>query len=610
MERHLARVRAHATHPHLSPAAAAGRDHRQSPARDRAREGEDVAGLEPLQGLVDLVLGPRGADAGARRAPGVAIQLPVLLDVAPLAGGTRPGRGQQLVGALQLGLEPHHVGVGAVLGEGEVEEVVGLVGPVAVHQVGGHVVGGSERGGEGVGPGGRQPCHLVEGDERRPQHDGVAQLVDPPPAGPARQLRVLPGREELVALARELGELLDDHGAGGHVDPQGQGLGGEDHLHQGGGEAGLHRLLEGRDQTSVVGGQACLQPAEPLAVAQNPQVLVVEGPDPGLGDGADVAALLGGGEPHPVAQALADGVVAAGAAEDEDDGGEHGLLLQPLHHLGATRGVGARTGPSPRRPALGLAGGPAVQGRRFAVGPSVDERGQEVETLAVALPHHVEVAQLDGTPLLDDGCGGAPDRLDPVGELLGVGHRGREAHQVHVGRAVDDDLLPHRAAVGVLEVVDLVEHHVAQALQGRRPGVDHVAQDLGRHHDHRRLAVDGVVPREQPHPAGSVQGHQVGVLLVGQGLEGRGVEGLPSREQGSGHGVFGHDRLARSGGGGDEHGPSGVEGVQRLDLVGVEGEAQRGHEGLPGTPLRLPPVSRVRMARAGRRHLLHHPLSV
>ena len=34
----------------------------------------------------------------------------------------------------------------------------------------------------------------------------------------------------------------------------------------------------------------------------------------------------------------------------------------------------------------------------------------------------------------------------------------------HRGRQVDDHLLPHRAAVGVLEVVDLVEHDEAQAV--------------------------------------------------------------------------------------------------------------------------------------------------
>ena len=45
-------------------------------------------------------------------------------------------------------------------------------------------------------------------------------------------------------------------------------------------------------------------------------------------------------------------------------------------------------------------------------------------------------------------------------------------------------------AVGVLEVVDLVEHHVAQVAQRRRARVDHVAQHLGGHHHDRGVAVD------------------------------------------------------------------------------------------------------------------------
>ena len=115
---------------------------------------------------MDLVLGPGAGDAGALGPLGVPLQLQVLLEVPPVARGPGPGPGQELGGALELGLEAHDVGVGPVLGEGEVEQVVGLVGPVPVHQVGGHVVGGPERGREGVAPGRRQPRHLVEGHER------------------------------------------------------------------------------------------------------------------------------------------------------------------------------------------------------------------------------------------------------------------------------------------------------------------------------------------------------------------------------------------------------------------------------------------------------------
>ena len=72
------------------------------------------------------------------------------------------------------------------------------------------------------------------------------------------------------------------------------------------------------------------------------------------------------------------------------------------------------------------------------------------------------------------------------------------------GGQVDDHLLPHRPAVGVLQEVHLVEHDEAEVVERRRAGVDHVAQHLGRHHDDRRVAVDGVVAGEQADVAGAV----------------------------------------------------------------------------------------------------------
>ena len=148
---------------------------------------------------------PRGRGrAGARSAS--APQAPVLLDVAPLARAPRPRRrASRVLLPLEPGLEAHDGPVGLVLGEGQVEQVVGL---------------GRRRSGA---PGWRPCCrsagtpsagakvrldgqrgHLLEGHERRPQHDGVADLVDAPPPGPPGELRVLARREELVALAGEL----------------------------------------------------------------------------------------------------------------------------------------------------------------------------------------------------------------------------------------------------------------------------------------------------------------------------------------------------------------------------------------------------------------------
>ena len=127
---------------------------------------------------------------------------------------------------------------------------------------------------------------------------------------------------------------------------------------------------------------------------------------------------------------------------------------------------------------------------------------------------------------------------------------------------MDDHLFPHRPPVGVLEVVDLVEDDVAEPVERRRGGVDHVAQDLGGHDHHRRFAVDRVVAGEEPDPGGAVGPDQVAVLLVRQRLERRRVEDLAPLGQRLLHGVLRHHRLARPGRGGHQHGTAGIECVE------------------------------------------------
>ena len=206
--------------------------------------------------------------------------------------------------------------------------MVGDVRPVPAHQVGGHVVGGPEAAGQGVAAGPGQPGHLVEGHEGRPQHHGVADVVDAPATGPPGELGVLARGQELVALAGELGELLDDDRTGRHVDAEGERLGGEHRLDQTGREAGFHGLLERRHQAGMVGGIAGLQPDQPARIVQHRQVLVGEGVHVLLGDGPDLAPLLGGGEALSFPHALGDGVVTGRPAEDEIDRREHVLLVQ------------------------------------------------------------------------------------------------------------------------------------------------------------------------------------------------------------------------------------------------------------------------------------------
>ena len=117
-------------------------------------------------------------------------------------------------------------------------------------------------------------------------------------------------------------------------------------------------------------------------------------------------------------------------------------------------------------------------------------------------------------------------RAQPAPELVGVVHGGRQADEADLGRGQDEDLLPHAAAVRVLDEVDLVEDDGVQALEQVGAGQEHVAQDLGRHDDDRRPRAHGRVAGQQPDVVLAVGGDQLAVLLVGERLERRRVEGL------------------------------------------------------------------------------------
>ncbi len=200
------------------------------------------------------------------------------------------------------------------------------------------------------------------------------------------------------------------------------------------------------------------------------------------------------------------------------------------------------------------------------------------------------------TSFLDDRGGLAAHGGQPLAELLGVRDGRRQRHQGDRLGQVDDDLLPHRAAGPVGEVVHLVHDHEPQADQGAGAGVQHVAQHLGGHHHDRRLAVDDVVAGQQADLLGAVAGHQVVVLLVRQGLDRRRVEGLASGRQGQVHRELADDGLARPGRGGDEHAAALLDLLAGPHLEVVEGEVVVGGEvaedGVPGVLA----VRRVRSA--------------
>ena len=186
--------------------------------------------------------------------------------------------------------------------------------------------------------------------------------------------------------------------------------------------------------------------------------------------------------------------------------------------------------------------------------------------------------------LLDDHRGLAAHRDEPVGELLGVAHGGRQRDEAHRFWEMDDHLFPDPATHPVSEVVHLVHDHVSQTGQRRRRGVQHVAQYLGGHDDDRRFAVDRVVPRQQADLFRSVATYQVGVLLVRQRLDRRRVEALAALGQCEVDGELANDRLAGAGRCGHQNAVAVFQCATGADLEVVKREVVQGPEGVAGQP--------------------------
>ena len=339
----------------------------------------------------------------------------------------------------------------------------------------------------------------------------------------------------------------------------------------------------------MVRGQAPLQAVEPLPVAEHGQVLAGDGGDPGLHHPADLGAFVRGGEAQPGGEALLHRGVAAGPAEDEQDGREQPLPVEPVDDVRAHRATPAGTAP----PAAGAGAAALAQ---FQAAHRVAGVAQQLG-VHVVLAGGVGVVEQVEHPLADEHVlpqrhrpvlgdhhrGLAAHGDQPVRELLGVGDGGRQRHERDRLGQVDDHLFPDPAAEPVGQVVDLVHHHVRQALQRRRARVEHVAQHLGGHHHHRRVAVYRVVAGEQADVLGAVAVHHVVVLLVGQRLDRRGVEALaPGRgrvaagpaAQRQVHRELTHHGLAGAGGRAHQHAAAPLQRLARLALEVVEIEPE------------------------------------
>ena len=164
--------------------------------------------------------------------------------------------------------------------------------------------------------------------------------------------------------------------------------------------------------------------------------------------------------------------------------------------------------------------------------------------LCEAVPHYEKVLQLDRPVRLDHDSRSATDLGDPRRQLISIRHRRRQAHERHVQRRAEDDLLPDSSSVRVLEKVNLVQHYIAQVRETAWLRVDHVAKHFGCHDDDRCLTVDGVIPCQKADPIGAVSVPEVPVLLIRQGLDRRRVEHLRTFSEGQVDRVLCDDRLA------------------------------------------------------------------
>lgn len=147
--------------------------------------------------------------------------------------------------------------------------------------------------------------------------------------GKRRQHRL--GREEVAAAGSvELDDAAEADGLGGHVDADGEGLGGEEQLDESRGEEDLHDLLEQREHAGVVHADAALQQRQHGEDLRQLLVLAAQIGDAFPEIGGDGGGLVAGEE--FVGDACGAGV-AEGAAEREDDA---------LDERGRERGRGDR----------------------------------------------------------------------------------------------------------------------------------------------------------------------------------------------------------------------------------------------------------------------------
>jgi len=297
--------------------------------------------------------------------------------------------------------------------------------------------------------------------------------------------------------------------------------------------------------------------------------------EPAADDAVDDGLFLVGGQVQAMRGATAQGLAAPTARKDEVDRRKEFSPPEPFDHRKQV-----------------IFGGPpylrqADVGRGFILRPQAGlprDASARVEQRIEVVAHGQPESQLDRA--LADADGGDVTALQahPVGDLLVVADGGREADELDVCRRLDDDLFPDRPSREVVDVMNLVQDDVADLRQPLRLFVDQVAQDLGGHDHHRRARVDGVLAGHEPDVALAVAARVVAKLLVGEGLQRRGVDRPRLGREGAEDRVVRDHGLARAGGRRDEHPLVGFELLDRLDLEGIKRPGERRLKGVDQRP--------------------------
>ncbi len=387
-----------------------------------------------------------------------------------------------------------------------------------------------------------------------------------------------------MVIAGELGEFLDDDAPSRHVHADGQGLGGEHDLCQTLDEALLDDLLERGHHPGMVGGDPSLELGHELLVSEDIEIRTEQAGQTLIRDLPNPRSLVLVGQPEPSGETGPSRFVALGATEDEVDGREKSSIQQDVDRLqpGGRRQLARTTATRSTvvAAATTVPRAAGVETECIVVRSAVHDRRQQADAVVRPVGHEVHVVEANRPLRLHHGRRRPANRADPVGQLVGVADRGRQTHQLDVLGKVDDDLLPDRPTIRILEEVNLVEHDEGKVIE-IAPAVDHVAEHFGRHHDDGSVTVDRVVAGQESDSVVTVDVDQIPVLLVRERLDRRGVERPTAAANRRLHAVLGDHGLAAARRRRDDHVGTVVEDVQRVELELVEFERVAGEDVVP-----------------------------